>query len=437
MDGMTMDGRIAFLVPEFPNTTETFILGQVLGLLRTGADVEIISAYRSWNNHVEHPELQEYDLGARTRYVPMPDASAMELPVWPLRGDTWLPGAERPLRNSMRLLAATPVIGRTMLRAPRLARALLDEGRYGDAARSLSAVYRFDALWPLRGRYAVVHAQFGPVANDFRFVAPSLGVPLVVSFYGYDFSLWPAQHGFDAYRELFDVATAVTALSEYLARRLVELGCPPEKVVRLNIGIDVDRFEFRVPQPEAEVRALTVGRLVAKKGMADTITAVAAARAAGAPLQLEIIGDGPLRGELEALASRLGVGELVTFYGARDSAFVRDAMRRSHLFVLASRTSPEGDEEGTPVVLMEAMAAGLPVISTRHSGIPEMVRDGTSGLLVDEGDVDGLAACLTRLAAAPEAWAPLAEAARRYVEAHHDLPAVTGQLLRLYESVAP
>src|SRR4051794_39434709 len=124
----TTFGRVAFLVPEFPTTTETFILGQVNELLRTGVDVEVISAYRSWNDHVDHAELLEHDLSSRTLYVDMPDAAAMELSVWPPHGVTWLPGAAKPLRNAKRLLAAAPTIGRAALRAPRLARDLLDSG---------------------------------------------------------------------------------------------------------------------------------------------------------------------------------------------------------------------------------------------------------------------------------------------------------------------
>jgi colanic acid/amylovoran biosynthesis glycosyltransferase len=423
-------------VPEFPVTSETFIVGQVVGLLTRGYEVEIISAYRKWHEHADHPEIEEHQLLSRTHYIDMPDASAMELAVLPIRGETWLPGASKPIRNISRVLAALPAIMRTVVESPRLARDLLDPRRYGESGPSLSAIYRFNGLRALRGRYDIVHAHFGPVANDFRFAPQALGVPLIVTFHGYDFSRWPHEHGRAAYHDLFEIVGAVTVNSDYAERELSALGCPAAKLIRLNVAIDVESFEYVVPKADdAEVRMLTVGRLVPKKGMADTILALSNARQHDARLRLEIVGDGPLRADLTELVANLNLHDFVTFHGFRDSAFVRAAMRHAHVFVLASRTAPDGDQEGTPVVLMEAMASGVPVISTRHSGIPEMVVDGRSGLLVDEGNVQALAASMVRLASDTTMWEPLARAARQYVVTHHALPAVTDELISLYETV--
>src|SRR5437868_13294812 len=140
-------------------------------------------------------------------------------------------------------------------------------------------------------------------------------------------------------------------------------------------------------------RLLTVARLVEKKGVDDALRAVAAVRFRHPGLRYDVVGDGPLRGGLEALAGELGLGDAVIFHGARYADAVREMMDAANVFVLASRTAGDGDEEGTPNVLLEAQACGLPILSTTHSGIPEVV-DPQAGVLVAEGDPAALARAL-------------------------------------------
>ena len=153
-------------------------------------------------------------------------------------------------------------------------------------------------------------------------------------------------------------------------------------------------------------------------------------------MRLVIAGDGPLRAELETLAATLGVGERVAFLGSvvRDEVWRR--LREADAFVLASVTSAKGDMEGLPVSLMEAMAVGVPVVSTRHSGIPELVEDDVSGLLANERDVDGLAACISRLVEEPALAERLAKRGRETVASGFNLQKWNEHLIQMADVMA-
>jgi colanic acid/amylovoran/stewartan biosynthesis glycosyltransferase WcaL/AmsK/CpsK len=148
-----------------------------------------------------------------------------------------------------------------------------------------------------------------------------------------------------------------------------------------------------------------------------------------------VIGDGPLRASLEALAGQLGITACVTFHGQLAREQVEAVRRRAQIVLVPSVTAADGDEEGIPVVIMEAMAAGVPVIATRHAGIPELVVDGESGLLVPERDGPALAAALGRLLHSPDLCARLAHAARARVALQHDRGRQNDALLHLLERV--
>ncbi|NBQ16632.1 MAG: glycosyltransferase, partial [Proteobacteria bacterium] len=186
--------------------------------------------------------------------------------------------------------------------------------------------------------------------------------------------------------------------SEHLAARLRAVGAPAERMVVHRLGVDVTRFAPPPSTPRAgdAWTAVAIGRCVPKKGFATLIRAMALA-GEHAPA-LTVIGDGPLLGELRALAVALGVGHRVRFAGWLGRAEVAAELARADALIAPSETAADGDIEGMPVVIMEAMATGLAILGTRHSGIPEIVRDGINGLTVAERDADGLAQAMSRLA---------------------------------------
>jgi ATP-binding cassette, subfamily B, bacterial len=425
---------VAMFMKSFPVVSETFILRQVTGLLDRGGEVDIFAEWREQENAV-HPDVDLYGLRARVRYVESPRAAGYwELPVRPLSGETWLPGAEKPIPNLGRAVRAAPKLARCLVTAPRETRAVLDRAEYGYRAESLSSLYRLAAVASSRSRYDVLHAHFGPVGDNFRFAREVFAAPLVVSFHGYDYTAWPESEGADVYGRLFSTADAVTVNSDYARTRLAELGCPADKIHSLPYAIDLAAFPYRARRRGVDdvVRILTVARLAEKKGLEDSIRAVALANERGAGIHYDVVGDGPERERLEALVAELQAEELVTLHGERDGAEVGRFMERAHLFLLASVTAADGDQEGTPVSLLEAQASGLPVLSTLHSGIPEIVADGKSGFLVGEHDVRALAERIAYLVERPDVCDEMGRHGRARVEEHHAADRVTEQLLALY-----
>ena len=193
-----------------------------------------------------------------------------------------------------------------------------------------------------------------------------------------------------------------------------------------------------MPAADGRVRLATVGRLVEKKGVEQAIRAVSLLRRERPELAFtyRVAGDGPLRGHLEALIGSLGLQDCVTLLGACTGREVAALLEDSQLYLQPSVTAANGDMEGIPVSLMEAMAMGLPVLSTRHSGIPELVADGEAGFLVPERDIPALAARLADLAAEPSRWPAMGGAGRLAVEPGFDNDRLVDSLAGMLRELA-
>jgi colanic acid/amylovoran biosynthesis glycosyltransferase len=430
--------RIAFLLSQFPAVSETFILRQIIGLLEMGHDVRIFAEF-ACENGLHKPEIAAHHLIRRTTFLRMPPESARyELPVWPMWDSVWPPETGEKVSNSGRLLRCLPQFVKCLASHPRLTQEVLSSRKYGYQASSLSALYRLSALMSEDNQFDAIHAHFGPVGRSFRFARRLWQAPLIVSFHGYDFSRWPLTEGPNAYARLFDEADMITVHSDYAESRLRGLECPQSILRRLECGVDVDEFAFRIRERSADrpVRLLTVGRLVEKKGIEFSIRAVAQLLRDGYELRYEIIGDGPLRAALTALAKDLGASGQIVFSGSKDIDDVRQSMEESDIFLLASVTAADGDTEGAPVSLLEAQSSGMPIVSTRHAGIPEIVRDQESGLLAQERDVSALANALHWLLDNPGAWPEMGRRGRAFVEERHDIRKLNQRLANLYEEAA-
>jgi colanic acid/amylovoran biosynthesis glycosyltransferase len=283
----------------------------------------------------------------------------------------------------------------------------------------------------------LLHAHFGQLGALFSPVARRRHLPLVTSFYGKDISVFAANPAWKRrFEALWQHGWYFTVLGPNMAERLRVLGCPGERVVVVPLAVDARQFAFaerRPPSRGEPVRILTVGRLVPKKGMDVLLYAMAMLKRTH-PIRLWIAGDGPQRIRLECLAAQLGLSEMVVFLGWVKHSEIADCMAQAHLFTLASRTDPETEEtEGTPAVLLEAQARGLPIVSTYHADIPSIVRDGEAGVLVPEGDVDALATALDELLHHPERWAALGRAGHAFVESQHGMHRVCARLEQIYD----
>ncbi len=282
-------------------------------------------------------------------------------------------------------------------------------------------------------RCVLVHAHFGWAGLASLGAARRLGIPLVTSFYGRDLAerkrRWQRRPVYD---RLFREGTLFLCEGPAMLEYLVGLGCPREKIRIARIGIDLSQFPFSPPARDRPLVVVQAARLVEKKGVDLSIRGFAAARPAIGPSQLWIVGDGPMRAELESLVESLGLTDSVRFLGELPYAEYRELLRRAHIGIQPSRTAPDGDTEGgAPTVLLEMQALGLPVVVTRHADIPFVVSE--DGWLADEEDVAGLADALVALAAMPEQdWRAHSTRARRAIEARHDAAVVARAIESLY-----
>ncbi len=244
-----------------------------------------------------------------------------------------------------------------------------------------------------------IHAHFGPAAVFVAPVARRYGVPLIVSLYGYDISALPKNpFWMECYQnQLWDRANVVTVLSEEMRASAEEIGCPPEQLEVVHLSRDLGNFPFR--PPDGPVRSiLFVGRLVPKKAPLDAVRVVEEANRTEPGLSLEIVGDGPCRKKVEEYVEEHSLQDTVAIHGHLPNEAVSEKMQAADAFLLPSKTAPGGDREGTPTVLIEAQATGLPCITTQHAGIPEMIPQENHTFLAPEGNIEDLKKAIVCLA---------------------------------------
>jgi colanic acid/amylovoran biosynthesis glycosyltransferase len=250
-------------------------------------------------------------------------------------------------------------------------------------------------------------------------------------------------HGYDVSRRLreaewrakylrYNQADGVITMSEFSKARLVAIGVDAEKIHVIPYGIDVPPRELKRPSPGGAVRCLAVGRMVGKKAPILTLDAVRRAIGDCPQLTLDYVGEGELLPAVRQFIRAFGLEDRVTLHGGQSHETVRRLMKEADIFVQHSITDPDsGDEEGLPVAILEAMAHGLPVVSTRHAGIPECVTEGENGFLVDEGDSTEMGARLSELAQDPALRSRMGEMGWRRAERSFSWELERSELLRV------
>lgn len=369
---------IAFRVGSFPKLSETFILKQISGLIALGHRVIVVADRPS-------DEAAPPSGIARLEYV-------------------------EPTSSWLRSL-----YGRLPYR--------LRQARVARAEKRMSR------------QSNVVVCNFGWFGQQVHDNTSALEDPasIVTIFHGADMSrTLNTDDSRGRYETLLKSDGPLLPISDHWRQELLVLGARDSQITIYHMGVDPDEFAFRQRQddPSGPFRIISVGRLVEKKGTEFALRALAKAapQLGDRSFQLDLIGDGPLTANLKVLVAQLGLENSVVFHGSLPHADVANALSRADAFLLPSVTAADGDKEGIPVSLMEAMASGLPVISTRHSGIPELIEHGVSGWLADERDVDGLAEQIVALIQEPDARARRASAARQTIERDFNLNTLSEQL---------
>jgi colanic acid/amylovoran biosynthesis glycosyltransferase len=287
-----------------------------------------------------------------------------------------------------------------------------------------------------RHRADLMHIYFGHTGVHLLPFIEQWHKPCVVSFHGADVAHKPEIKDYPAkLRRLFDAVPLVFARSQSLADRLVQLGCPPEKLRLNRTGIPLKEFPFveRQPPQNGKWRVLQACRLIPKKGLATSLRAFAIFKKDNPHAQFFIAGKGPLQPELEMLAAGLGILRDVHFVGFLSQPNLMQLYASSHLFLHPSETSANEDQEGVPNSLLEAMATGLPVVATRHGGIPEAVDHGRTGFLVAEEDHVALAKAMQHITSAPHLLKEMGTRARETVVRRFEQEAQIELLESFYE----
>jgi glycosyltransferase involved in cell wall biosynthesis len=397
--------KVAYIVSRFPKVTETFVLYELLELERLGVAVEVFPLLRQ-REAVQHAEAA--GLVSRAHYEPFLS--------WEILGAIGHYLWRRP-----------GVFLRTV--ATVLARTIASPNFFFGALATLPKTTRFARVMEQSG-VDHVHSHFANHPALAAFVVHRLtGIPYSFTAHGSD--LHVDQTALDL--KLGDAAFAVT-VSAYnrqfvLDRVGRDLG---RKMVVLHCGVDAGLLAPSEGGGNGEFRILCVAALREVKGHRHLIEACRLLAQRGMPFRCELVGDGPLAGALRKQVRDAGLEGRVVLRGALPRHGVVECMRRASVVVQPSAPDREGRREGIPVALMEAMSVGLPVVTSRLSGIPELVEDGASGLLTEPGDARGIAEALEKLAASPELRARLGRRGRERVLADFDLRRSVGELARMF-----
>lgn len=409
--------RIGLIVGGFPAITDPWAVQQAAALAERGHQV-VVCAVRRFDEYAEYfPEFSACGFDRSMRTFP----------------DTTQPrGSSRVLRAAARALVRHPrrcgpiILWETFTPRPHI---------------GLSVLQRLANLVPFlsEARFDVIHAHFAP--NALRILpalqAGLLRAPLLTTFHGYDANSFPGRYGHNVYRNLFDIGDRFTVGTAFMARRVLDLGCSPDKLVQIPMGIELSSFPFATRSRERgePIQILSVARLVEVKGLEYGIRAFAAIAQNHTNLRYVIAGDGPLRAELEQLAHTLGMAERIHFLGTQSPRQSHALYRSSHLFLHSGIVSKTGAVESQSIVLAEAQASGLPVVASRIGGIPEVVIEGESAILVPTGDVKALSGQLESLVNRPNRWPTMGRAGRAFVEREFSSATMIRRLLSVYEEL--
>ena len=386
--------RIGYVLKIYPRFSETFIVTEILAREAQGEDLSIY-ALRPTTDSRFHPEIAR--VAARVNWVSRP---VRAIDMWSRLTD----GLTRQ-DDCERFAAIMPV----------LADLPGDEVAQGV---ELARQARRDSITHL-------HAHFASLAGRVAWIAAALtGIPYTVTTHAKDIfhesvdPMWLRRICADAQR--------VIAISRYNEAHLGKVLAGTGATVSLRYNaIELDRFSYRAPQPVASgrsgpLRVCAVGRLVPKKGFADLIEAVRILVSSGIDVEVELAGDGEERERLTAQIDRLGLAGRVRLLGPLTQAEVRGLLARSDVFAAPCIEAADGNIDGLPTVVLEAMACGTPVVATAVSGLPEVVHDGVTGLLLPPGDPAELAVALRGIALGEVDTVSLSRGARRLIEEHFD-----------------
>ena len=402
--------RIAFICQKFPTIVQNKFLNFITGLIDLGHDVDIFSFSRG-DSKIEQPDVQKYELLKKTVYLDQLSTVSDRI------RDTRLSLDKKFFKN-------------TGFKLPSLK--LFRFFRYGAVIFTLLRSSRLN----IKGAYDIVYCKSANVGLRFLpfYRLGICGGKLIVRFNEEALTEFARQNNSILRKELFRDADYFLAESDYFRKRALLLGCSKSKISVLKTGIDCNRFKFSVRKKPSDgvFKIVFVGRLAKEKGVGYAIRAIAILKRKHYNVEFLIVGEGVLKNDLVRLCRDLDIEKHVSFLGAKNHNELVKILNTTHLFVIPTASEITGDKKRIPNVLREAMASGLPVVSTYHTGISKWVEDGVCGFLVPARDAKALAKKLAYLINHPELWSKMGTAGRRFVEENFDKDVFNRQLVDIF-----
>jgi len=286
--------------------------------------------------------------------------------------------------------------------------------------------------------FDLIHIHFGTLAALLHPLKELFNKPIITSFYGYDAYINLYDKKF--YEKLFMKGDLFLTLSDHMTRKLVKKGCPKQKIKKLHIGIDTDYFKPKnknFTRMDEKIKLLLVARFAKNKGIIDALKAVYIVKNKFKDISFDIVGYGPQERKIKNEIKKLNLEKEVKLHDNRihvnPHKLVHDFMQNCDIFILPSYTLENGESEGTPVVLMEASACEVAIVSTFHSGIPEIVINNKTGLLVPERDPKSLSGAIMKLITDPDLRKTLGKNARKHIIQNFNQKTQKHQLLDIYD----
>jgi len=411
--------KLAVFVDQFPVRSQTFVLNQVTGLIDLGVDITILSLGAGDKAIFNDDKLKQYNLAQRTVYLlDRGSITQSRLLRFVYRSFSVLTGI---LINNNRW---------SVLKA-------LNVSQFGQQAKSL-LLATIVARLSLALKFDVIVAHFGfngVTANQLRELGVLQG-KIATIFHGHDISSVQAlAQRNKSYQALFQQTELMLPISELWKKKLIELGCPDTKIIVHRMGVDLASFQYNenlLNQERESLKIFTVARFAEKKGLKYAIKAMALLKSnTDIDFHYTLAGFGELADELQQLVIELNLSKEVSFIGEINSEQVKSYMQHADVFLQPSVTAKNGDMEGVPVTIMEAMAMGTVVVSTFHSGIPELITHNKHGLLANERDEVAIAQHLESIALDKEHAQDLAVNARNRIEQIGNVDQLNKDLIKL------
>lgn len=392
--------KLAYVINMFPKLSESFILNEIVELLKNGHDVQIFSIIKPWEEEV-HDEIEKYNILERTHYFSFKSILKINLIrflkylLFGVIQDLY------DLRTFIQAVSKPKVIHKKSSFQPlnqKIESKIHKIGRFGIACihrfiLDLKMAY-FAAIME-KNNVKLIHTHFANMGGIARRLSKMLGLPYTLT-----------AHAFDIYvntdanelRKVVDDAESVVTISEYNKNYLMnEIGVI-NRIDVIRCGIEPNKFDpQRKSKADGRLRILTVSRLVEKKGIEYLIKSIPTIIKEIPDLEFIIVGSGPLNNSLQQLVNHLNIDSYLKFKGDVSDSELFKYYNHADIFVLPCLIAENGDRDGIPVSMMEAMAMEIPLVSTNVSGIPELVKDGVSGIIVPPKDEEAISEALIKL----------------------------------------